>query len=70
MKLNIVKGRKNNDEVVAIVKNTYINSEVTIVKDYGAIIDIEVTDKNGGVHSLEGLKELENYFLDFDIRIW
>lgn len=70
MKLNIVKGRKNNDEVVDIVKNTYINSEVTIVKDYGAIIDIEVTDKNGGVHSLEGLKELENYFFDFDIRIW
>lgn len=70
MKLNIVKNQKSNDEVVAIVKNIYINSEVTIVKDYGAIIDIEVTDKNGGIHSLEGLKELENYFLDFDIRIW
>lgn len=70
MKLNIVKNQRSNDEVVAIVKNTYINSEVTIVKDYGAIIDIEVTDKNGGIHSLEGLKELENNFSDYDIRIW
>lgn len=53
-----------------IVKNTYINSEVTIAKDYGTTIDIEVTDRNGGVHSLEGLKELENNFSDYDIRIW
>ena len=32
-------------------------------------IDIEVTGKNK-LHSLEGLKELEYYFKDYDIRIW
>lgn len=69
MKLNIVKNQKSNDEAVAIVKNTYINSEVTIAKDYGTTIDIEVI-RNGSVHSLEGLKELENNFSDYDIRIW
>ena len=31
--------------------------------------DIEVTGKNE-LHSLEGLKELEYYFKDYDIRIW
>lgn len=33
-------------------------------------IDIEVKDKMAGIHSLEGLKELENYFNDYNIRIW
>lgn len=70
MKLNIVKNEKSNEEVVAIVKNTYINSEVTVVKDYGTTIDIEVTDRNGGVYSLETLKELQSDFKDYDIRIW
>lgn len=24
----------------------------------------------GGLHSLEGIKELEYYFRDYDIRVW
>lgn len=70
MKLNIVKGKKNNDEVVNIVKEVFSSSEITLTNDYGETIDIEVKDKNGGIYSLEGLKELENYFNDYNIRIW
>ena len=40
------------------------------IKDENAVsVDIEVTGKNE-LHSLEGLKELEYYFKDYDIRIW
>ena len=70
MKLNIVKSKKNNDEVVNIVKEVFSASEIGLTNDYGETIDIEVKDKNGGIHSLEGLKELENYFNDYNIRIW
>lgn len=70
MKLNIVKSKKNNDEVVNIVKEVFSASEIALTNDYGETIDIEVKDKNGSIHSLEGLKELENYFNDYNIRIW
>ena len=40
------------------------------IKDENAVsVDIEVAGKNE-LHSLEGLKELEYYFKDYDIRIW
>ena len=44
MKLNIVKGKKNNNEVVNIVKEVFSASEIALTNDYGETIDIEVKD--------------------------
>lgn len=35
MKLNIVKGKKNNDEVVNIVKEVFSTAEIALTNDYG-----------------------------------
>ena len=45
------------------------NAKVNIKDENAVSVDIEVTVKNE-LHSLEGLKELEYYFKDYDIRIW
>lgn len=69
MVLNIVK---NNLDIVTIarhVKEVFTASEVCIGKDHGISVDIEVKSL-GGLHSLEGLKELEYYFREDDVRIW
>lgn len=69
MILNIVKNNQDVSDIAGCVKDVFGNSGVSIKKDYGISVDIAVTCENG-LHSLEGLKELENYFNDYDIRIW
>lgn len=69
MVLNIVKNSMDISYIFNCIKNTFDNSKVSIKKDYGISVDIEVIDGNG-IHSLEGLKELESYFKECDIRIW
>lgn len=69
MVLNIIKNGLSVSDVTENVKNVFSNSEIKIQKDYGISVDIEVITKDG-LHSLEGLKELESYFNDYDIRIW
>ena len=69
MVLNIVK---NNQEVSELPKTSFTHStisDVSVKKDYGISVDIAVIGENG-LHSLEGLKELESCFNDYDIRIW
>lgn len=69
MILNIVKNKLDTSCIANYVKNVFDKSEVNIKKDYSISIDIEVTGENE-LYSLEGLKELEYYFKDYDIRIW
>lgn len=69
MLLNIIKGKRNASEVENCIQEVFMSSEITIKKDYGVSVDIEVQGDNE-LHSLEGLKELEYYFKDYDIRIW
>lgn len=69
MVLNIVKNNLSASDIVTYVKNTFDNSEVNLKTDHGISVDIAVTGKNA-LHSLEGLKELEYYFKDYDIRIY
>lgn len=69
MILNIVKNNQGVSNIEGRVKEVFGNSEVSVKKDYGISVDIAVTGENG-LHSLEGLKELESYFNDYDIRIW
>lgn len=69
MVLNIVK---NNLDIITIarhVKEVFTASEVCVGKDYGISVDIEVKSLTG-LYSLEGLKELEFYFREDDVRIW
>ena len=40
-----------------------------VKEDYGMSVDIEISSQEG-LHSLEGLKELEDCFKDYGIRIW
>ena len=51
------------------VRCVFDNAKVNIKDENAVSVDIEVTGKNE-LHSLEGLKELEYYFKDYDIRIW
>lgn len=69
MLLNIIKGNKNAAEVANCVQEVFMSSEVTIKRDIGISVDIEIRGENE-VFSLEGLKELEYYFDSHDIRIW
>lgn len=69
MILNIVKNGTDPSSILECVRATFINSKVSIKTDYEVSVDIEVVGE-GGLHSLEGLKELEDYFRDYDIRIW
>ena len=69
MVLNIVKNGTDSSSILEYVRKTFNNSKVSIKTDYEISVDIEVVVE-GGLHSLEGLKELEDYFRDYDIRIW
>lgn len=68
MVLNIVKNKLSTSDIADCVKKVFENSEVEIQKEYCVSVDISVTSKNV-LHSLEGLKELEYYFKDYDVRI-
>mgnify|MGYP003446719463 CR=1 FL=1 len=59
MVLNIVKNDLPASCIAEYVRCVFDNAKV----------NIKVTGKNE-LHSLEGLKELEYYFKDYDIRIW
>lgn len=69
MILNIVKNNTDASCLAEYVKNVFNTSKVNIKKDYGISVDIEVTGENE-IYSLGGLKELEYYIKDYDIRIW
>lgn len=69
MILNIVKNGTDSSSILECVRKTFNNSKVSIKTDYEVSVDIEVVGE-GGLNSLEGLKELEDYFRDYDIRIW
>lgn len=69
MTLNIVKNNLDSSYIAEYMKEVFDTSEVNIKKDYGISVDIEVTGENK-LFSLEGLKELECYMNDYDIRIW
>lgn len=69
MLLNIIKGNRNAAEVTNCVQEVFMSSEVTMKRDIGISVDIEIRGENE-VFSLEGLKELEYYFDSYDIRIW
>lgn len=68
MILNIVKNNLNDCDIAEYVKEIFNSSEVNIKNDHGISVDIEVIGE-GKLYSLEGLKELERYFRDYDIRI-
>lgn len=69
MVLNIVKNKLSASDVADYVKKVFDSSEVEIQKECCVSVDISVTGKNV-LHSLEGLKELEYYFRDYDVRIY
>ena len=69
MILNIVKNGTDSSSILECVRKTFNNSKVSIKTDYEISVDIEVVGE-GGLHSLEGLKEQEDYFRDYDIRVW
>ena len=69
MVLNIVKNGTDSSSILECVKKTFNSSKVYIKTDYEISVDIEVVGE-GGLHSLEGIKELEYYFRDYDIRVW
>ena len=69
MVLNIVKNGADSSSILECVRKTFNNSKVSIKTDYEISVDIEVVGE-GGLHSLKGLKELEYYFRDYDIRVW
>ena len=69
MILNIVKNGTDSSSILECVRKTFNNSNVSIKTDYKISVDIEFVGE-GGLHSLEGLKELEYYFRDYDIRVW
>lgn len=69
MIINIVKNEADSSSILECVRKTFINSNVSIKTDYKISVDIEVVGE-GGLYSLEGLKELEYYFRDCDIRVW
>lgn len=69
MILNIVKNGTDSSSILECVRKTFNNSKVSIKTDYEISVDIEVVGE-GGLHSLERLKELEDYFRDYDIRVW
>lgn len=69
MVLNITKNNLSVSDIADYVKRVFDSSEVNVQKDYGISVDISVTGKDA-LHSLEGLKELEYYFKDYDVRIY
>ena len=69
MVLNIVKNNLSTSDIVTYVKNIFATSKVEVQKEYSISVDIAVTGKNV-LHSLAGLKALECYFKDYDIRVY
>lgn len=69
MVLNIVKNNLSTSDIVTYVKNIFATSKVDVQKEYSISVDITVTGKDV-LHSLEGLKDLECYFKDYDIRVY
>ena len=63
MVLNIVKNDLPASCIAEYVRCVFDNAKVNIKDENAVSVDIEL-------HSLEGLKELEYYFKDYDIRIW
>ena len=55
MILNIVKNGTDSSSILECVRKTFNNSKVSIKTDYEISVDIEVVGE-GGLHSLEGLK--------------
>ena len=69
MILNIVKNETESIRIAEAVREVFPDSEVKVKEDYGMSVNIEISSQEG-LHSLEGLKELEGCFKDYDIRIW
>ena len=69
MILNIVKNGTESIRIAEAVREVFPDSEVKVQEDYDISVNIEVSSRKG-LHSLEGLKELERCFKDYDIRIW
>ena len=69
MILNIVKNETESIRIAEAVREVFPDSEVKVKEDYGMSVNIEISSQEG-LHSLEGLKELEECFKDYDIRIW
>ena len=69
MILNIVKNETESIRIAEAVREVFPDSEVKVKEDYGMSVNIEISSLEG-LHSLEGLKELEECFKDYDIRIW
>ena len=65
MVLNIVKNDLPASCIAEYVRCVFDNAKVNIKDENAVSVDIEVTGKNE-LHSLEGLKELEYYFKDYD----
>ena len=69
MILNIVKNETESIRIGEVVREVFPDSEVKVKEDYGMSVNIEISSREG-LHSLEGLKELEECFKDYGIRIW
>ena len=69
MILTIVKNETESIRIAEAVREVFPDSEVKVKEDYGMSVNIEISSREG-LHSLEGLKELEECFKDYDIRIW
>ena len=67
MVLNIVKNDLPASCIAEYVRCVFDNAKVNIKDENAVSVDIEVTGKNE-LHSLEGLKELEYYFKDYDSK--
>ena len=65
MVLNIVKNDLPASCIAEYVRCVFDNAKVNIKDENAVSVDIEVTGKNE-LHSLEGLKELEYYFKDYE----
>jgi len=57
--------------VLNLLRNQYINEEVTLIKKYSSTADFEIKPSNGNeaVYSLEGLQELTHDISAYKIRI-
>ena len=61
MILNIVKNGTENTRIAEAIREVFPDSEVKVKEYYGMSVDIEISSQEG-LHSLEGLKELEDCF--------
>lgn len=63
---------KEPEVVLNLLRNLYINEEVTLVKKYGSTADFEIKSPSGNetVYPLEGLLELAEDIPAHKIRIY